>query len=217
MATLRNITAEIAESANCKDLPSATKADLSKAHKKKKKKNKKKGKKIEEIKMQDSKPNPETVEIKVPEGFKAGNEMVIEGHLGKFKVNVPEGMKEGDVFHIEIKEPNPEPDMVTVKVPKGVKAGEEMVIEGKLGKFKVNVPAGMKEGDKFHVAVDKAHAEPENVVTVKVPEDTKVGDIITIDGDFGKFKVAIPEGMEPGDEFQVKIEKPNDEADSKVE
>jgi len=153
------------------------------------------------------------VAVKVPEGKKAGDEMVIEGHLGKFKINVPEGKKEGDELKVKIAKPNPEQDMVAVKVPEGKKAGDEMVIEGHLGKFKINVPEGMTEGDEFHVAVDIAHAV-HDVVSVTVPEDGKEGDIITMDGDFGKFDVAIPEGMKPGDEFQVKIAKPNDEAGS---
>jgi len=159
---------------------------------------------------------PETVEIIVPKGKKAGDEMIIEGHLGKFTVNVPEGMKEGDTFHIEIKEPNPEPDMVTVKVPEGMKAGDKMVIEGHLGKFNVNIPEGMKEGDEFHVEVNKDHAEPENMVTVTVPEGCKAGDTITIGGDQGKFNVEIPEGMKEGDKFNVAIEKKTNKGEKSI-
>jgi len=184
---------------------------LKKAAGKKANKKKKKKKNIKKKNKDATPPKPETVVIKVPEGKQAGDEMVIEGHLGKFRVNVPEGLKAGDEFNLEIKEPNPEPDIVTVKVPEGNQAGDEMVIEGHLGKFKVNVPEGLKAGDEFQIKIDESNVEREEVVTVIVPAGAKAGDTITIDGDKGKFNCTVPEGFNEGDTFNCKLDEVNPE------
>jgi len=185
---------------------------LKKAAGKKANKKKKKKKNIKKKNKDATPPKPETVVIKVPEGKQAGDEMVIEGHLGKFRVNVPEGLKAGDEFNLEIKEPNPEPDIVTVKVPEGNQAGDEMVIEGHLGKFKVNVPEGLKAGDEFNLEIKEPNPEPD-IVTVKVPEGKQAGDEMVIEGHLGKFKVNVPEGLKAGDEFNLEIKEPNPEPD----
>merc|ERR1711865_1285036 len=161
---------------------------------KQRKANKKKGGKKNSKKQKQPVDKPEMIAVTVPEGKKAGDELLLEGHSGKFNVTVPEGKKAGDEFHIEIKEANPEPNVVTVKVPQDRKAGDEMIIEGHLGKFNVTVPEGLKAGDEFQTEIKEANPEP-NVVTVKVPQDKKAGDEMIIEGHLGKFNVTVPEGL----------------------
>lgn len=111
---------------------------------------------------------------------------------------------------MKIEEPNPEPTIVEVVVPKDKKAGDKIVIAGPLGKHEVTIPDSMKSGDKFQIKIDKPNPEP-TVVEIAVPKDKKAGDKIVVDGPLGKFEVTIPDGMKSGDKFTIKIDKPNPE------
>ena len=48
------------------------------------------------------------------------------------------------------------------------------------------------------------------MLTIKVPPGGKPGETIVLEGPMGKFEVPIPEGVEEGGTFQIKIEKPEE-------
>jgi len=111
------------------------------------------------VKVGDSIPEPSVVEVTVPEDGAPGNQLVIDGPLGKFEVAVPEDLKPGDKFRVKIDEPNPEPKVVEVIVPEGEVNGKQLLIDGPLGKFEVAIPEGLKAGEKFHVKIDESKPE----------------------------------------------------------
>lgn len=115
------------------------------------------------------KPNhePHVVEITVPEDAEPGKELLIDGPLGKFTVKIPEGLKAGEKFRIKIDEPNEEPQLVEVTVPEDAEPGTNLLIDGPLGKFQVEVPEGLTPGEKFRVRLEKPN--PENTATPPVP------------------------------------------------
>jgi len=113
-----------------------------------------------QIKIDKPNPEPTVVEIDVPKDKKAGEKIVIDGPLGKFEVTIPDGMKSGDKFTIQVDEPNPEPKVVEVKVPEDGEPGKKLVIDGPLGKFKVAIPDGLKHGDTFRVQIEEPNVKP---------------------------------------------------------
>lgn len=99
------------------------------------------------------------VEVVVPDGVFAGEEIVVAIGDDELIVTVPAGLKEGD--HMVVEVPVKEDELLAVKVPDGVSGGQEMLIETPDGRqLVVDVPMGLSSGDIMDVSVPRASTQP---------------------------------------------------------
>jgi DnaJ-class molecular chaperone len=111
---------------------------------------------------------------------------------------------------------------ITLTCPPDTRSGESIVVETEDGEMDITIPEGVEPGDEFDIDIvtnsgggagDGPEAEgvreeysydgAGNAITVTCPAGVTVGDSIFVETGDGEIEVTIPEGVEPGDEFDV--------------
>jgi len=158
-----------------------------------------------------------TFVVKVPAGAKPGDKMSVEHDGNTFFTLIPDGAKPGDEFEMVLPDPKDEPDGITVTVPAGAKAGDELSVKHEGRTFVTTIPDGVKPGQKFKVKLPSSSDEDPNAITTTVPKGARAGDTLTVRHNGGTFKVSVPEGAKPGDTFQCVLPStPSSESGMKV-
>jgi len=143
--------------------------------------------------------------VTVPEGVKSGEMMRFVGPDGKERQTlVPEGTNEGDSITVMDAPASAPMQPFVVKVPEDWKKGEMMRFTGPDGRERTtDVPAGTEAGGSFTVMVDGPTTMQ---VKVKIPEGVEPGQDFQFEGPSGlRFTTKVPEDMKPGEEITIAI------------
>lgn len=189
--------------------------------------------------------NQDYLSVTVPPGVSPGQEIQVAAPDGRMiSVVVPQFMGPGSKFTVafpssESSESNPADDPVatttsppppsptnsnknqhlSVKVPEGVNAGQEMRVAAPDGRMiSVIVPQFMGPGSTFMVAIPPLENPLQNVsnqlspknnlLSVTVPDGVNPGQEIRVSAPDGRMITAVvPEGMKTGSTFMVSYDK----------
>ena len=153
---------------------------------------------------------PDAVEVTVPQGYGPGDSLEVEIDGTDHKCTVPAGVYAGMSFTFDPSDAESEDevdDSVAIICPDGAKPGDTLKVEIKGKSQRVTVPEGTHPGDTFTWSASKKDKDKgknkEVMVDVTVPEGYSSGETVRIKVDQEEFSAQIPDGLKPGDSFQV--------------
>ena len=147
-----------------------------------------------------------SMKVTVPEGARGGETLTIKLPTGEsIEYNLPEGTKGGDVISVDLN-PNQEESTVTINVPEGVQPGEVLCVQMPNGAtVQCTIPEGVKAGDPIVVKYNP-NTDVQASKTIKVPEGSKGGDTIEVQGPGGEtLKFTLPGDAEVGQEITLQL------------
>ena len=106
-------------------------------------------------------PSVEEVEIIVPDGVSAGEELIVTAPEdgAELIVVIPPGNGPGDKLVVTMPDgANQDEQLVVVTIPLGVTAGQDMLVEAPDGRqLLVTIPLGLQPGDSMDVSIPRLH------------------------------------------------------------
>ncbi len=104
--------------------------------------------------------------------------------------------------------------LMTVVVPDGLLAGDEMTVEATDGQqFNVTVPHGCRGGSSIEVDLPASERTDTEQLEVVVPAGTHEGETFNVETAWGGvFEIAVPTGCGPGDAILVDLPLPPPDA-----
>jgi DnaJ-class molecular chaperone len=130
----------------------------------------------EQQEVEDEELSTTTLTIRCPEASLAGDSIFVQTDDGEIEVTIPEGVEPGEEFDLEI-------------------SGEE----GGGGE------AGSDEEEEAE-GEDGAGSDDSATLTITCPAETSPGDSIFIQTEDGELEIQVPEGVAPGEEFDITVE-----------
>ncbi|CAJ1349660.1 unnamed protein product, partial [Effrenium voratum] len=103
------------------------------------------------------------VEVDLPEGLKAGDVFHVLHDGAEYELEVPEGMKPGQTMRVKLKDDEelPAPPSISVEVPEGYRPGDSLVLEREGREYEVALPENVKPGEKVKVTLEHEKAPQE--------------------------------------------------------
>merc|ERR1712139_513848 len=91
--------------------------------------------------------------VQVPDGMGAGQQLGVQCPNGQqFTVIIPEGCTGGSTFQVTLQPPpQQQPQLLTVQVPDGMEAGQQLGVQWNNQQFTVIIPEGCTGGSTFQV------------------------------------------------------------------
>eukprot|EP00435_Cladocopium_sp_Y103_P035212 s2849_g9.t1 len=112
------------------------------------------------------------------------------------EVDLPEGLKAGDIFHVLF-----EGEEYELEVPEGLKPGQTMRVK-------------LKDSDD-----EEEEEEEDRLIRIEliVPPDFAPGDGLVVEHDGKEYEVVLPEDVQPGERVKVSLEKEKEVKNKMVE
>lgn len=134
----------------------------------------------------------------------AGDLVVVETSTGQMEVTVPDGVSSGDTFEIELGDVSAEIEEHVLELDSTTDALDAANHE-RLEKAEDNDQGfDVEAGEPFYESA--ATEEQTETLLVACPTDSAPGDVLVVTTSTGQdVEVAIPDGVGPGDEFEVTV------------